>query len=140
MEELGISEIKKVSKKTLVEGIIRPRLNEIFTMVKIELDRAGVSARIPSGVIITGGGAETVGAVESAKRMLFLPVRVGIPGGVGGLIDDLINPSFATSVGLVLHGVKYGSLDNSKPFSKRIRLPSFGIAGKLFAAIKNLLP
>jgi cell division protein FtsA len=61
LNKLGITETKMVSKKTLVEGIIRPRLNEIFTMVKIELDKAGVSNRIPSGAIITGGGAETVG-------------------------------------------------------------------------------
>ena len=106
LERLGITEIKKISKKTLLEGIIRPRLNEIFTMVRIELEREGLANRIPSGAIITGGGAETAGVIDSAKRMLSLPVRIGVPKGVGGLIDDIITSSFATSVGLLLYGAK----------------------------------
>ena len=61
----------------MIEGIIRPRINEIFTMIKIELERAGVASRVPSGVILCGGGSETVGVAESAKRVLTLPVRIG---------------------------------------------------------------
>jgi cell division protein FtsA len=140
LEDLGILDIKKVSRKTLVEGIVRPRLNEIFTMVKMELDRAGISNKIPAGAIITGGGAETIGAVESAKRMLLLPVRIGIPSGVSGLIDDVVNPAFAVSLGLVLYGAKSGTLQVAEPFGKKFKLPSFGFAGKLIDAIKNLLP
>jgi cell division protein FtsA len=140
LEKLGVTEIKKVSKKTLLEGIIRPRLNEIFTMVKIELDREGLTNRIPSGVIITGGGALTAGATDSAKRMLSLPVRVGIPKGVGGLIDDVMTPSFATAVGLLLYGAKRVPQDNLTSFAKKMKLPSIGIIGKLVDSIKNLLP
>lgn len=139
LAELDAPEVKKISKKTLVEGIIRPRLNEIFTMVKIELEKADIANRIPSGVVVTGGGAQTVGVTDSAKRMLALPVRIGLPRGVGGLIDDIIHPAFATSVGLVL----YGSQLNIPPsgFSaKKLKMPSFGIADKLIDAIKNLLP
>jgi cell division protein FtsA len=137
---LGITETKTVSKKTLVEGIIRPRLNEIFTMVKMELDRAGVSNRIPSGAIITGGGAETVGVIDSARRTLSLPVRVGLPFGIGGLVDDVINPAFSVCVGLILCGIRMEPKENLNSFSKKFKLPSIGIIGKLFDAIKNLLP
>ncbi|OGM35297.1 cell division protein FtsA, partial [Candidatus Woesebacteria bacterium RIFCSPHIGHO2_02_FULL_38_9] len=59
INEFGLTEAKKISKKTLLEGIIKPRLNEIFTMVRLQLDKAGIGSRIPSGVIITGGGALT---------------------------------------------------------------------------------
>src|SRR5258708_7085983 len=97
-------EIKKVSKRTLTEGIIRPRLNEIFTMIKLDLDKAGIINRIPSGAIITGGGANTIGVIDSAKRMLTLPVRIGVPTGVGGLVDEILNPSFATPIGLLIYG------------------------------------
>lgn len=142
LEKLGISEIKKISKKTLVEGIIRPRLNEIFTMVRLELDREGLGARVPSGVIVTGGGADTVGTVESAKRMLSLPARKGLPKGIAGLIDDIITPSFATPIGLVLYGA-HQEEETERPLTsltKNIKLPSKGSLNKLFAMIKNLLP
>lgn len=141
LQSLGIAEIKKVSKKTLVEGIIRPRLNEIFTMVRISLEREGILTKIPSGAILTGGGAETVGVVESAKRMMPLPVRLGKPKGIEGLIDDIVYPSFATSIGLLLYGSKKvedpGTLTS---FSKKFKLPQKGIFGKIIGTIKDLLP
>lgn len=140
LARLNITEIKKISKKTLVEGIIRPRLNEIFSMVKIELEREGIVNRIPSGAIITGGGAETAGAIDSAKRTLSVPVRIGLPRGVGGLIDDVITPSFSTCVGLLLHGAKASPDPNLTSFSKKVKLPSAGMFGKLIDSIKNLLP
>jgi cell division protein FtsA len=135
--------VSKISKKTLLEGIIRPRLNEIFTMVRMELDREGLTNRIPSGAIITGGGAETAGAVESAKRMLSLPVRLGIPKGVEGLIDDVMNPAFSTCVGLLLYGAKDTQVsENLTRFTKKIKLPNVasGMFGKLISSIKDLLP
>ncbi len=138
--ELGITETKKVSKKTLTEGIIRPRLNEIFTMVRLELEKAQIENKIPSGVIITGGGAETVGVVDSARRMMSLPVRVGRPRGVKGLIDDIINPSFSVPVGLVLYGANNEPKENLNSFTRKFKLPSVGIAGKVVDIIKNLLP
>ena len=138
--ELGITETKKVSKKTLTEGIIRPRLNEIFTMVRLELEKAQIENKIPSGVIITGGGAESVGVIDSARRMMSLPVRIGKPRGVKGLIDDIINPSFSVPVGLVLYGANEEPKENLNSLTRKFKLPSVGIAGKVIDIIKNLLP
>ena len=140
LEKVGVSEVKKVSKKTLVEGIIRPRLNEIFTMVRLEMDKAGLSARVPSGAIITGGGADTIGTAESAKRMLSLPVRIGNPQGVGGLVDDILTPGFAVPIGLILYGVEREPMEVSHSFVKRLKLPTKGLAGKIIETIKDLLP
>lgn len=138
---LGVTEIKKISKKTLLEGIIRPRLNEIFTMVRIELEKEGILSRIPSGAIITGGGAETAGVIDSAKRMMSLPVRIGIPKGVGGLIDDIIHPAYSTTIGLLLYGAKQLPEENLTSFGKKLKLPkAAGIFGKIFASVKDLLP
>src|SRR5581483_1113628 len=97
-------DIKKVSQKTLVDGIIRPRLNELFTIIGLELKKSGLATQTPAGVVITGGGARTVGAEESAKRMLSMPVRIGVPKNITGLIDEVENPSFATAVGLLEFG------------------------------------
>jgi len=140
LSSVGIRETKKVSRKTLTEGIIRPRLNEIFTMVKLQLDKESISSQTPSGVIITGGGAEVVGVEGSARRMLSLPVRIGKPKGVSGLIDDVINPTFAVPVGLVLYGANWEPRGNVKSITSRIKLPSRGIVGKVVETIKDLLP
>ncbi len=143
LKSLGITDTKKISRKTLTEGIIRPRLNEIFTMVRLQLEREGLSNKIPSGAILTGGGAETVGVVESAKRTLLLPVRVGKPKGVSGLIDDIMYPQFSVAVGLMLFGSKQNIVpqaSGSFAFVKKMKLPGKGFASKLIDSIKDLLP
>lgn len=140
LSKVGITDAKQVSRKTLTEGIIRPRLNEIFTMVKLELDKAGLGSRVPSGVIVTGGGAMTVGVLESAKRMLALPVRIGEPKGVGGLIDDIMNPAYAVPIGLILYGAKQEPISTSTSFTKKIKFPTKGTAGRIIESIKDLLP
>lgn len=141
LESLGVTEIRKISKKTLLEGIIRPRINEIFTIVRLELEREGILSRIPSGAIVTGGGAETAGTLESAKRTLSLPVRIGIPKGVGGLVDDILTPSYATAIGLCIYGAKLEPQTKGlTSLGKRIKLPGTGFFGKVIDSIKDLLP
>lgn len=110
LNELHLPEdVKKVSSKTLVEGIIRPRLNELFTMIALEIKKSGFATQTPAGLVITGGGAKTVGAEESAKRMLSMTVRVGIPQNIAGLIDDVESPTFATAVGLLEYSRNFRS-------------------------------
>lgn len=141
LKEIGVTEVKKVSKKTLVEGIIRPRLNEIFTMVKLELEKENLGNRVPSGVVLTGGGAETVGVHDSARRILTLPVRIGTPGGVGGLIDDILSPAYAAPIGLIIYGSKVPGMEKGFRFlPKKLKLPNTGFAGKLIETVRNLLP
>ncbi len=140
LKSLGVREVKMVSKKTLREGIIRPRLNEIFTMVRLDLEKGGFASSIPSGVIITGGGAETIGVEDSAKRMLSLPVRLGKPKGVSGLIDDVINPSFAVPVGLIIYGVDKEPSESFGSITKKVKFPSSGLFGKIIDKTKELLP
>ncbi len=133
------SQTKKVSKRTLTEGIIRPRLNEIFTMIRLDLEKAGVINKIPSGAVVTGGGALTVGVADSAKRMLSVPVRIGQPGGVGGLIDDIMNPAFAGAVGLILYGASR-SPQTKEGMGKKFKLPKGGILNRVVDTIHDLLP
>lgn len=106
-------DIKKVSKKTLVEGIIRPRLNELFTMIAIEIKRSGLVTQTPAGIVVTGGGAETVGVEDSAKRMLSMPVRIGFATNITGLIDDVETPAFATAIGLLKSAENYKASEPS---------------------------
>jgi len=96
---------KKVSKKFLSE-IIQPRMEEIFGLVQREMKISGFDELIASGAVITGGGALLESTVELAENILNIPVRLGIPEGVGGLSDSVNSPLYATGVGLVLYGSK----------------------------------
>ena len=136
-------EIRSVSQKTLTEGIIKPRLNEIFTMVGLEIKRSGFGGMTPSGVVITGGGAMTVGAVDSARKHLVMPVRIGTPLHITGLIDEILTPAFVTSVGLLLYGVSDREEVSESRFGSFKKLGSFqikGLAGKVVDLVKSLLP
>ncbi len=116
LDELHLPEdVKKVSSKTLVEGIIKPRLNELFTMIALEIKKSGFATQTPAGLVITGGGAKTVGAEDSAKRMLSMTVRVGMPQNIAGLIDDVQSPTFSTAVGLLEYSRNFRSEGVSGP-------------------------
>lgn len=140
MSKAGVKDDKKVTRKTLIDGIIRPRLNEIFTMVRLQLEKEDLLNRIPSGAVITGGGAEVIGLADSAKRTLLLPVRIGKPKGVGGLIDDIMTPSYSTPIGLVLYGAESEQSTGDAPFTKRLKIPAQGAFGRLVDKVKDLLP
>jgi cell division protein FtsA len=94
-----------VSRQILCE-IIEPRLDEIFELVQKEVAKSGFEGALTSGIVITGGSMLLPGAVEMAERSFGLPVRLGVPARVRGLIDIIGNPTYATGVGLVLHGMK----------------------------------
>lgn len=144
--KLGIAEeTKKISRKTLIEGIIRPRLNEVFVMVGAEIKNSGAEGLTPAGLVVCGGGAQTVGLVESAKRTLSMPIRIGIPQKITGLIDDVETPDFATVIGLTLYGAKKDYKQSSpfflKGFGKNLpKIPIKGAAGKVINLIKSFLP
>ena len=106
IEKLNIEEApQKISPKTVIDGIIRPRLEEIFEQVLAEIEKSEYLTVIPSGSVICGGGAQTVGTVEAAKRVIGLPARIGRPQGITGLVDEVLYPQHATGVGLLLYGV-----------------------------------
>lgn len=137
-------EVRKISRKTLVEGIIKPRLLEIFTFVGMELQKSDFGGMTPSGVVITGGGAQTVGILEACRQRLAMPCRIGSPLEgleMTGLIEELELPSYATSVGLVLYGAKNTYMSCSKR-SPSLSLPNFGGFGRLAEnlPLKKILP
>jgi cell division protein FtsA len=135
-------ELKTVSYKTLVEGIIRPRLNEMFQIITGELKKSGLAGLTPSGVVLTGGGALTVGVVDAAKRILAMPVRVGNPTGISGLIDDVESPAFAAPVGLLKYAVSEAELETvaHSPLASFDKLPGKGLISKARDLFKSLLP
>jgi len=105
INEIDIPEnVSNVSSKRLVNDIIAPRLEELFKLIGKEIEKSSFFDKVPSGVVITGGGSGTAGMIEMGKKVVGLPIRLGMPGKVTGLVDEVISPKFATTVGLILYG------------------------------------
>lgn len=120
---VGERAARTVTKKVLAE-IIEPRVEEMFELVKREIIRTGYEGMLAGGVVITGGTSLLEKMPEAAERVLDLPVRRGVPGGVGGLRDIVSNPMHATGVGLVLHARQHADeletvgLRHGRPFGR----------------------
>jgi cell division protein FtsA len=97
---------QKVSKKHLAE-IIQARYHEIFVMVKDELRAIGRDGMLPAGAILTGAGVKMPGCLDLAREVLGLPVQIGFPTEVEGVVDKIDDPAYATAIGLVVWGSKY---------------------------------
>lgn len=97
---------RAMPRKLLAE-IIQPRVEEMFDLIRREIVRAGYESMLAAGVVITGGTSMLDGMPDAAERVLDLPVRRGIPSGVGGLCDIVSNPMYATGVGLILHACRH---------------------------------
>lgn len=107
VRSLGIGEdIQKISKKAVVDTIIRPRVREIFELIGKEIKKSGFGSQTPSGLVICGGGALTVGLLEQAKYVLGYPARLGRVEGLVGLTDEIDSPSFAAGAGLIMYAAK----------------------------------
>lgn len=86
--------------------IIKPRLSEIFSLIRDEIDHTlGPVELVAQGIVLTGGAAQLRGTPDLARDRFRLPVRVGQPRGIGGLTDIVSGPAHAASVGLVLYGI-----------------------------------
>lgn len=94
-----------VSRQILCE-IIEARMEEIFLLVQREIAKSGHESSLASGIVMTGGAMLLPGAVEMAEQILAMPVRLGIPTHIAGLLDVISTPIYAAGVGLVLYGMK----------------------------------
>jgi cell division protein FtsA len=83
--------------------IMRARVEELMRLVVLELPRTDYARLIPSGIVITGGGANIPGIVEMTQAITRLLVRIGVPPTLNGVSNSLLNdPAYATSVGIIL--------------------------------------
>jgi cell division protein FtsA len=96
----------RVLSRQVLSEIIQPRAEEIFELVNREIRKTSYEEMIASGIVLTGGTAIMEGIPEVAEDILELPVRRGKPINIGGLVDIVNSPLYATGVGLVLYGAK----------------------------------
>lgn len=97
----------RVLSRQIVAEIIEPRVEELFTLIKQEVSKSGYEDLIASGLVLTGGSVLMEGVVEVAEQVFNLPVRRGVPRGIGGLVEVVQSPLYATGVGLVLYGYRH---------------------------------
>jgi cell division protein FtsA len=103
---VGGREPRVMGRQILCE-ILEPRVEEIFQLVYREVERNGFSELLTSGVVITGGSTLLPGMTELAEEIMGVPVRRGVPRGIGGLVDVVKSPVYATGVGLVVYGARH---------------------------------
>jgi cell division protein FtsA len=143
LKALGIQEElnQKVSKDTVVTSIIRPRVREIFELVGKEIKKSGFGSQTPSGLVICGGGAQTVGILEQAKYVLGYPARLGKPEGMTGLTDEIDSPTYASAAGIIMYGAKSsGSTSQMNLPGLPKGLPLKDVMQKGITLLKSFLP
>ena len=108
VHKVGGEKVQQTPRRYLAE-IIGPRMREIFQMAREEVRKSGHDGLLPAGVVVTGGAARLMGTTDAAQAVFDASVRLGLPIGVGGLVDRVSGPSFATAVGLMKWGSRLGT-------------------------------
>jgi len=145
-KKIGITEpLGILSRKTIADGIIVPRLQEMFKLIGGELEKNSLFSQIPAGIVLTGGGAETVGIVEVCKRVLALPTRIGRPQGLHGLVEEIGSSQFSAAAGLLQYAAQshVSSTVKQKGFDIKELFKGASIKDlpkKIISFLRSLLP
>jgi cell division protein FtsA len=125
---------RTVSREDLCR-IIEARMRETFELIHREMARSG-HGMLPGGLILTGGASQLAGTAELGREVLQMPVRVSGPTGIGGLVDTIQDPSYATAVGLLRWGATQVALGEPRYETST----SSGGLGRIRDAFRNLFP
>ena len=104
---------RRLARQTLAE-VVEPRYEELFTLIQAELRRSGFEDLCAAGIVLTGGSSKMEGVVELAEEIFHMPVRLGLPQYVSGLVDVVRNPIHSTGVGLLLFGYQNRAMRESE--------------------------
>ena len=106
--------------REVLAHIIHQRIDEIFSLVHAQIEKAGYASRLSGGIVVTGGAAAMQGVSELATDVFGTGVRIGIPTeNVGGLSDSVEAPRFSTVVGLALYGANRVAVGGASAGGKR---------------------
>ena len=131
IKDINNNDIKNLNQKELA-SFIEPRMEEILMLAKAEIRKCGQGEVFTFGIKLTGGGALLKNSVDLASNIFFQPVKIGKPNLSGGISEDLNNPIFSTTVGLLNYSIKnknnylnekisiFNIIDSFKKFIKEI--------------------
>ncbi len=132
----GIAE--EIPRKDVAK-VIEARVKEIFDLVQKEFRKIGLAGQLPAGIILTGGGSKLPGMVDIAKEKLGLPVQVGFPLDLKGVVDKLDDPAAATIIGILLYAVK-NLQEPRRQGSKKFKTSGEGVFEQIKGWIRSFLP
>jgi cell division protein FtsA len=134
-KEEGVANRREVAK------IIEARIEEIFSLVNKELKKIDRERLLPSGVVLVGGGSKIPGIIDLAKDKLKLPVQLGYPQGIDGLVDKVDDPTFVTAIGLIFWALEMRSeKEEGRLFSPGKVPSSVKTVNKIKRWFRNFLP
>jgi cell division protein FtsA len=138
-EMIDLSSVSKVDTQTVskryMSEIMQARYYEMFSLVKQELERIGRSGMLPAGAVLTGAAVKAPGVLDLSRDVLGLPVQMGFPVDIGGVIEKIDDPAYATSLGTLVWGMREGE---GHPSASALHMKrAFSKAGSWF---KSLLP
>jgi cell division protein FtsA len=133
VEGFDDSGASRVARRDIAE-IIEARAEEIFSLIMQEVKRSGYDGLLPAGLVLSGGTAQLRGLRELGRQVMNMPVRVGGPHDLLGLVDTISTPAFATSVGLLKWGDRQGDA------LSRARRSGPSVGRRLGGFFRSLLP
>lgn len=145
-EDIDLSQIDSQEEGMVsrhhVSEIIEARAEEILHFANDELKSIGRAGLLPAGVVITGGGSKLPGIVEMAKDIMRLPAQVGYPQSLGGILDKVDDPEFATAIGLILWAREHGVMGEASGEGMLRGLPDGlkNVTGKMRHWFDKFLP
>lgn len=141
-KKLGKVETKHEKKtysfeQSEIDEIVGARYEEIFEAVAKELKKAGRAGKLPSGAVLTGGGANTKGLVDFTKEQLGVAARLGKPSEYGGASNEIKGPEFSAATGLMLiDAASDASYAKSPQNAKKAAEKAGGFLRGIFAKFK----
>jgi len=102
---VGDRPARELSRRALAD-VVEPRYDELFHLIQAELRHSGFEDMLAAGLVFTGGTSKMEGVAELAEEIFHMPVRVGMPYEISGLVDIVRNPTYSTGVGLLMYGLK----------------------------------
>lgn len=132
---VGGRKSRKLSRRVMGE-ILEPRIEEMLTLINDELIESGTKPLVNAGLVLTGGTAMLTHIVDMAEQIFDLPVRIGYPQHIGGILDIVNTPQCATGVGLVIYGKKS---ESGRLYHDKERSGIGGIARKIKGLFGKLM-
>ena len=113
----------RLLQQRMLGEILEPRARELMDLLRDHLRQAGVFELLGAGIVFTGGGSRLNALLETAEDILRKPVRLGYPVPIAKLPSNLLEPEFATAIGMVLYGhrMRQARMNIDRGFGARLK-------------------